>query len=246
MFDTTVYRFPRNKWPKMPPPLTREQANLVDDWMHHWHQVLPKNFGLIERFNHEYPLLHRPAGHIRTLEWGAGIGAHAQCEDLSTQEYHCVELRENMAAEIRRRFPGIQVLTADCQRQLPYGDGFFDRMIAVHVLEHLPDLPSAVREAKRLLKPGGVFSIVIPCDPGLAYEVARKISSERIFRRRYRMPYMWLMRREHLNSPSEILSVLGKSFEEIDREYFPLKMLPFSQMNLCIGATFKRQAEAPR
>jgi SAM-dependent methyltransferase len=241
MFDTTVYRFPRNKWPKLPPPLTREQAELVDDWMHHWHQVLPKNFGLIERFNHGYPLQHRPPGRIRTLEWGAGIGAHAEREDLNSQEYHCVELRENMAAELRRRFPSVHVLTADCQRQLPFDDGFFDRMIAVHVLEHLPDLPAAIKEAARLLKPGGVFSIVIPCDPGLAYEVARKISSQRIFTRRYRMPYMWLMRREHLNSPREILSVLGNSFDEIDREYLPLRMIPLTQANLCIGATFRRR-----
>jgi SAM-dependent methyltransferase len=115
-------------------------------------------------------------------------------------------------------------------------------MIAVHVLEHLPDLPAAVKEAARLLKPGGVFSIVIPCDPGLAYEVARKISSQRIFTRRYRMPYMWLMRREHLNSPREILSLLGNSFDEIDREYFPLRMIPLTQANLCIGATFRRRA----
>ena len=53
------------------------------------------------------------------------------------------------------------------------------------------------------------------------------------------MPYMWLMRREHLNSPGEILSVLGEAFEEIDREYYPLKMLPFTPLNLCIGATFR-------
>lgn len=241
MFDTTVYRFARHKWPKYTPPLTSEQADLVDDWMYHWHEVLPKNFGLIERFNHEYPLKHRPAGYIKTLELGAGIGAHAQREDLSTQEYHCVELRENMAEELKRRHPSVQVLTADCQRQLPYEAGFFDRLIAIHVLEHLPDLPLAVQEAHRLLKPGGVFSIVIPCDPGLAYEFARKISSERIFRRRYHMPYMWLMRREHLNSPSEILSVLGSAFDEVHREYFPLSMLPVTQMNLCVGATFRRR-----
>jgi SAM-dependent methyltransferase len=241
MLDTTVYKFPRHKWPKQTPPLSREQAELCDDWMHHWHQVLPNKYGMIERFNHEYPLKHRPPGHIRTLEIGAGIGAHAGLEDLSTQEYYANELRENMAAELRRRFPSVHVVTSDCQQRLPFDDGFFDRMIAVHVMEHLPDLPSAIREAKRLLKTGGVFSIVIPCDPGLAYEFARKISSERIFRRRYGLPYMWLMRREHLNSPSEILSQLGEVFDEIDREYFPLKMIPLAQANLCIGATFRRR-----
>jgi SAM-dependent methyltransferase len=240
MIDTTVHRFPRHKWPKIPPPLTREQIDIMNDWMQHWHGVLPQKYGVIEHFNHTYPLSHRPSGHIRTLELGAGLGAHAELEDLLTQEYHCVEIRENMAAEIRRRFPSITVLTEDCQGRLPYQDGFFDRIVAVHVLEHLPYLPRAITEAKRLLKLDGIFSIVIPCDPGVAYEFARKISSERIFRRRYKLPYMWLMRREHLNSPGEILSLLGNAFEEIDREYFPLRFLPISQANLCIGATFRR------
>src|SRR4051812_40438616 len=85
MFDTTVYRFPRNKWPKMPPPLTREQADLADDWMQHWHQMLPKSFGLIEKFNHDYLLKHHPAGQIRMLEREAGIVAHGQREELSNK-----------------------------------------------------------------------------------------------------------------------------------------------------------------
>lgn len=144
MFDTTVYKFPRHKWPKRTPPLSREQAELADDWMRHWHHVLPNKYSMIERFNHEYPLKHRPAGYIRTLEIGAGIGAHAGLEDLSTQEYYANELRENMAAELRQRFPSIQVVTSDCQQRLPYDDGFFDRMIAVHVMEHLPDLRKSV------------------------------------------------------------------------------------------------------
>ena len=29
-------------------------------------------------------------------------------------------------------------------------DGYFDRILAVHVLEHLPNLPAAIRECYRL------------------------------------------------------------------------------------------------
>ncbi len=225
MIDTTVHRFPRYRWPKEPPPLNLEQAAIADDWMRYWHEVLPNKFGLIERFNHTYPIRHCPLGRLKTLELGAGIGAHVSQEDLSRQEYHCVELRENMAAELRSRFPSVTVVTGNCEI-LPYEDGFFDRIIAVHVLEHLRDLPHAIKEARRVLKTNGIFSIVIPCDPGVAYEIARKISSERIFRGRYRIPYMWLMRREHLNSPREILSVMRGTLDEVHREYFPLKLIP--------------------
>jgi SAM-dependent methyltransferase len=233
---------PRYVWPKISPPLTEQERAIADDWMHYWHEVLPKRYGLIERFNHTYPLKHLPdQPHFRTIEVGAGVGGHLEFEDLSRQEYHCVELRENMSAEIGRRFPAVNVTTASCQDRLPYEDGYFDRALAVHVLEHLPDLPRAIGELHRLVRVGGILAIVIPCDPGVAYEFARRISSARIFRRRYKMPYMWLMRREHINSPAEIISELWPGFEEIDRTYFPLGFVPVTTANLCLGLTFRRR-----
>jgi SAM-dependent methyltransferase len=232
----------RYVWPKISPPLTEQERAISDDWMHYWHEVLPKRYGLIERFNHTYPLKHLPdQPHFRTIEIGAGVGGHLEFEDLSHQDYHCVELRENMSTEIERRFPAVRVTTGSCQDRLPYADGYFDRALAVHVLEHLSDLPRAIAELRRLLSVGGVLAIVIPCDPGFAYEFARQISSARIFRRRYKMPYMWLMRREHVNSPAEIISVLRSGFEEIDRTYFPLGFAPMTTANLCLGLTFRRR-----
>jgi SAM-dependent methyltransferase len=210
--------------------------------MHYWHEVLPKRYGLIERFNHTYPLRHLPdQPHFRTIEIGAGTGGHLEFEDLSRQEYHCVELRENMAAEIKRRFPAVTVTTGSCQDTMPHQDGYFDRALAVHVLEHLPDLPRAIAELHRMLRVGGLLAIVVPCDPGFAYEFARQVSSARIFRKRYKMPYMWLMRREHINSPTEIISVLRSGFEEIDRAYFPLRFVPMATVNLCLGLTLRRR-----
>ncbi|MCU0638758.1 MAG: class I SAM-dependent methyltransferase [Candidatus Krumholzibacteria bacterium] len=40
---------------------------------------------------------------------------------------------------------------------LPFGDGVFDVVHAVSVLEHVTDLEASVSEAFRVLKPGGVF-----------------------------------------------------------------------------------------
>ena len=232
---------PRYSWPKVAPPLSTREQEIVDDWLHFWHGVLPVRYGAIEKFNHTYPLRHLPEqARFRTLEIGAGTGGHLEFEDLSRQEYHCIELRENMSVEIKKRFPDVTVLTTSCQDRTPYNDGYFDRAVAVHVLEHLPDLPRAISELHRLLRAGGIFSIVIPCDPGLAYELARQTSSARIFRQRYKMPYMWLMRREHLNSPSEIIAVLKNCFVEIDRTYFPLAPVPLVSANLCLGLTYRR------
>jgi SAM-dependent methyltransferase len=243
--DTSVPKFERFKWPKLLPPLSPDQQLISDDFMRHWHEVLPKKYGAIEHFNHTYPLRHLPHQPTwRTLEIGAGIGAHIAFEDLARQEYHCVELRENMASEIRRRFPGVHTRTGDCQERIPFNDGYFDRVVVIHVLEHLPRLPSALDEIRRVLRPGGVFSVVFPCDPGLAYELARKISAERIFRRRYKLSYRWLIRREHINSPAEITTLLRERFESIDESFFPLR-IPISDLNLCIGMTLVRPEPRP-
>lgn len=238
--DTTVPFYPRFKWPKIVPALSPEQQALSDDFMKHWHEVLPQRYGSIENFNHTYPLRHLPdRARWRTLELGAGIGAHLEFEPLDRQEYHCIELRDAMAAEIRRSFPSAITATGDCQKRLPFDDNYFDRVVAIHVLEHLPDLPAAAAEVRRVLKPNGIFSVVLPCDPGLAYELARKLSAERIFKARYHMPYRWFARREHINSPAEIFHVLRQHFEIFDRAYFPLGV-PFVNINLCIGVTARK------
>jgi SAM-dependent methyltransferase len=238
--DLQVPNFKRFRWPKVLARLSSQQQAIADDFVKHWHGVLPARYNAIERFNHTYPLRHLPAAdRWRTLELGAGIGGHLAFEALDHQDYHCIELRDAMAQEIRARYPAVITLTADCQERIPYADAFFDRVVVIHVLEHLPNLPAALDEVHRVLKPDGVFSAVLPCDPGLFYELARKLSAERIFRARYHLPYRWFIRREHLNSPAEILELIGRRFDVIDRTYFPLKVRVVN-LNLCLGVTARK------
>jgi SAM-dependent methyltransferase len=232
----------RSNWPKVIPPLSAEQQQISDDFMRYWHEVLPKKYGMVDDFNHEYVVKHAPQRFVRTLEIGAGIGGHLPYEKLSAEQerqYHALELRENMAEKIRERFPRIQACVGDCQEQLDFPDGHFDRILAVHVLEHLPNLPAAIREMHRLCSPGrGIFSVVIPCEGGLAYGLARRISAQRIFERRYQQSYRWFIEREHINRPHEIVAELETCFEVVHRAFYPLG-IPIVPMNLCIGLTLK-------
>jgi len=232
----------RPKWPKTFPPLTSEQEAIRDDFMRHWHEVLPRRYGAIDRFSHGYPVRHAPAGFARTLEIGAGLGEHLAYERLDEaqrQDYVALELRPTMASEIGRRFPGVRAVVGDCQARLDFPDGHFDRIVAVHVLEHLPDLPAAVRELRRVCQPArGVLQAVIPCEGGLAYGLARRISAQRLFERRYRQPYRWFIEREHVNRPEEILEELAPAFRVVHRAFFPLP-LPSTTLNLCIGLTLR-------
>src|SRR5215470_14444673 len=50
----------RGAWPKTFPVLTPEQRATSDDFMRYWHEVLPRRYGLIERFNHGYAVAAAP------------------------------------------------------------------------------------------------------------------------------------------------------------------------------------------
>lgn len=230
-------------WPKSFPELTAEQQLISDDFMQFWHERLAENssFRMIEQFNHGYSVRHAPSQFLRTLEIGAGLGEHLQQENLSAEQrnnYTAIELRDNMAAKLKERNPDINVVVGDCQKRLDFPDGHFDRIIAIHVLEHLPDLPKAITEIHRLCNIDGQFSVVIPCEGGLAYQFARMISSQRLFEKRYKQPYSWFIEREHINLPAEILHVLKQYFEIQNQEFFPL-IVPLVHCNLCIGLTMK-------
>jgi SAM-dependent methyltransferase len=232
----------KSVWPKVVPPLTPEQQVISNDFMRYWHEVLPRRYGVVDRFNHTYPVRVAPPGFRRTLEIGAGLGEHLAYESLTPEQergYFALELRENMSRRIAERFPHVNTVTGDCQQCLPFPDGYFDRALAIHVLEHLPNLPAALREVHRVLdRDHGHFCVLIPCEGGLAYSLARRVSAQRIFEKRYKQPYRWFIEREHINRPREIFRELAVYFDVVRRTYFPFR-IPLVACNLVIGITLK-------
>jgi len=234
-----------NKWPKQLPPLSPEDQKICDDFMEHWHDVFPSKFGIADRWSHEYVSKNRPATFHRTVEIGAGLGEHLTYETLTDEQagnYVCVEFRENMASRIRERFPKIKTHVGDCQKRLDFEDGYFDRVVAIHVLEHLPNLPETIKEMHRLCdKKTGTFAMVIPCEGSMAYSLAREISAKRIFQKRYKRPYDMFIKREHINLPWEVLGEIEPYFEMIHSSYWPIPV-KFEFCNLFIGAMYKPKA----
>lgn len=237
----------QNKWPKVLPPLTDEQKRISDDYVAQWHIALRSQYGIIDKFNHNYPVQYASPNFIRTFEIGAGLGEHLKYEVLTPEQrknYFCLDIRDNMVEVIHQDFPDVQAIVHDCQQPLlMFEDGYFDRAIAIHVLEHLPNLPAAIKEVYRLInKQKGIFSVVIPCEGGLAYGIARRISAQRIFEKKYKQSYKWFIEREHINLATEILEELHPYFEVVQKRHFPLPFLPIQTLNLVIGVTLKPRA----
>ncbi|MFG1947065.1 class I SAM-dependent DNA methyltransferase [Nonomuraea sp. NPDC048826] len=87
------------------------------------------------------------------LEIGCGTGVHARVvRELGWAPFG-VDLSERMLRYARGRMP---VMRADAAR-LPFVDGRLPAAIAVMVHTDMPRYPEVLREAARVLRPGGLF-----------------------------------------------------------------------------------------
>ena len=233
------------KWPKQVEPLTPEQQKISDDFMRLWCQTIPK-YRAIESFNHGWVVEHAPKTFHRTLEIGAGLGEHLRYEWLThgqMRNYFAMETRAELGVGIKERFPGVEVLIHDCQVPTGIPDGYFDRILAIHVLEHLPNLPATIKEMHRLCSPTGTFQVVIPCEGGLSYWMCRRISAQRLFEKTYKQSYRWFIEREHINRPYEIFEELGRHFSLERICWFPFGF-PWTWCNLAIAMNLRPLAAA--
>jgi SAM-dependent methyltransferase len=72
-----------------------------------------------------------------------------------------IDLSEHAAEVVRKRVPEASVITADIQRPLPF-DEPFDVVLAINVIEHLPDPAAALRGIRAALAPGGLLIVHLP------------------------------------------------------------------------------------
>lgn len=145
--------------------------------------------------------LGRVAG-LRVLDVG---GAHGgDCAALAALGAHCTlaDYRDYDYAALRAALPpGLAIDTAifDCNRAWPLQGDAFDAVLALSVVEHVPNLRAFAAEVARVLKPGGVALVETasalrnaPRDNlyglplvSLLPTPLRRFVAERIFGRRY-------------------------------------------------------------
>ena len=210
----------------------------MEDWINEFlTSVKSKRFGWVSRFDHTYPV-RSASPELRTLEIGAGTGTHLQFEPDG--DYVALEASGRLAAQIPQR-NGLSVVVADCEQRLPWDNSSFDRVLAIHVLEHLYNLPAALAEIARVLRPDGVFCVVIPCEGGRLYSLGRRFTTKRIFEKRYKTPYEWMIKQDHCNTAREVLAELDRHFRVRTRRFFPLRVKAVD-LNLVIGLELSLRA----
>ena len=160
----------------------------------------------------------------RVLEVGAGTGKHLQFVRHGFDEYVLTDMHTQMLEQVTQSAGRAVSVEVQDATKLTYADGSFDRLIAAHILEHLPEPHKVIREWMRVLKAGGVLSIVLPCDPGFAWRLGRNLGPRKSFTD-VGIDYDYWMAREHINPVNNLVSFLRFYFgEEISEKWLPLRI----------------------
>lgn len=104
--------------------------------------------------------LSRPSSRNRVLEVGCGGGALLR--RLGRRDLQVVGVDISTAGlRLASRERGLKLLCANAEA-LPFAGGSFDAVVSQHLLEHLRDPISTLREWKRLLRAEGTVVLVTP------------------------------------------------------------------------------------
>lgn len=110
---------------------------------------------------------HWPLEGERLLDVGCGNGAYTVAMAEAFAEVHGIEIESERLEEFRAYLAGSPLkgkvhaheMSAE---QLEFDDGTFDVVTAIEVIEHIIDLPCALREMRRVLKADGALLVTCP------------------------------------------------------------------------------------
>lgn len=229
-------------WPKRIPALSPELEEKRRAWNHYWLAHYPDRFSFVEKFTECFlralPDQRHPQ---RILEIGPGHVSAVRRLMAADDCYSCCELDPAFCDVLRRDLPGSGVLHADVQDGIPAASESFDRVVAVHVLEHLPRLPPALDEIARVLRDDGRLDVVIPCEGSPLYTLGRRLTSAREFRKRFGGGFREIMQVEHVNRAREIVPELGRRFALEQATFFPFPLATLGvRANLLAGFRLRK------
>ncbi len=101
----------------------------------------------------------------KVLEVGCGAGGNLQAlrKYRPYLELYGVDIGEAAIREGQRRFPRLHLSVAPAEK-LPFPDNSFAIVCFFDVLEHVQDPEVCLKEAARVLQPGGVLHAYVPCE----------------------------------------------------------------------------------
>lgn len=171
----------------------------------------------------------------RVLELGAGSGVHLAYIQHGFDEYILSDNSSNMLEQLEKlahknyHASKISISLQDAT-QPAYPAASIDRIIATHLLEHLHQPHKVLRNWYDLLQNKGVLTLLLPCDPGLAWRFGRMLGPRRQAEK-LGIAYDYWMAREHVNAINNLVAMIHYYFDNIQESWWPL-LIPSMDINL--------------
>ncbi|MDP2203191.1 MAG: class I SAM-dependent methyltransferase [Methylicorpusculum sp.] len=171
----------------------------------------------------------------RVLEVGAGSGHHLPYVKQEFDQYVMTDGSDDMLKIASEKYASqllnnSVVIEKQDATLLSYSDHSFDRLIATHVLEHLPNPVQVLKEWNRVIRPQGVISIVLPCDPGILWRLGRYLGPRRNAKK-LGIAYDYLQAAEHINSIFNLIVFIRHHYEDVSELFYPTRV-PVPDLNL--------------
>jgi len=164
----------------------------------------------------------------KIIEVGSGTGHHFPFVKKGFLQYFMTDGSLEMLEIAKEKYEkeklsGVVQIEQQDATQLSYATASFDRLIATHVLEHLPNPVQVLKEWNRVVKPGGIISIVLPCDPGFLWRFGRHLGPRRNAMKAG-LAYDYLEAAEHINSIFNLVVFIRHHFELVTESWYPAKV----------------------
>lgn len=190
--------------------------------------VMNKSHKMMEKYNSD---------NIRVLEIGGAAKPHISwIKNQNINEYIISDLSSTISVCDEWDSELIQYHYFD--KDPDYSklkDKKFTRIIASHVLEHLPDPEKVIKQWVDLLDDDGILSIALPCDPGLLWRLGQRIKSIDMKKQGVSMrDYDLIMAREHINPAQRLQKIINYYFDDAKFSFFPIPFVPLVELNLIV------------
>ena len=170
----------------------------------------------------------------RILEVGGNVGEHIPYVKAGYSEYKLTDYHDTGFSTDN------PLITFEIQdvHQLSFPPRSFDRVIATCLLHHLDNPYAALQEIRRVARSAAVISILIPCDPGLMYRLAKKLGPNRSWKKHGITNPDFFHWTQHKNHYPGLNAAIHEAFkaDDIKKSYWPFK---FNSWNLNLFAVYQ-------
>ncbi len=132
---------------------SKESIAIFDDWYFKFYPYLLNRYIPFQSLENK-----------KVLEIGLGYGSLSQKIMESKAKYHGLDISSGPVnfAEHRANLNGVKIKTAvGSAHDIPYPDNYFDALVSIGCLHHSGDIKLALKEVKRVVKPGGGIYLML-------------------------------------------------------------------------------------